>query len=543
MILFIIFFVIFILMFIFPFLLSKGVEYDGGMEKSLVVKSDNIKDARYFSKSFRRLMNKVKELCIAENNDSSSSVEKVKLSKDEEVFFWNGVEPLGEEVNSICYIKKEIDFCNKMIFEKEVFAEKDIEFAGKTKLRAIAGDKSVIIGENSKVVRWADAEEILVLKRGSDAGKSVSSGDRLVIEPECVFTRIYAPVIEVKNYIRVTDKDKDEVVINKDAPVYMKIKRNISQVSKHEEIKNTIITKYDLIIEPGAIVYGDVKSDKIVHIKNNAVITGNVFGDESVIIEQGAKIFGNVFAGENLYIGPDVTIGKIGRIKSAISRVDMIISEGAIIYGYVGCENTGRIVKKEDFVTEVDSLENIKINDKDLIRNKKADAFEYIKCNISKEGFLNLDDLEHYEKIDYYAFRECDILTKVKLPEGALTVEESMFYGCDNLETVIIPDSIEEIEHYAFFGCKNLKNVVISENSKLEKIGDYAFARCDSLKKVRFINVEEIGYAAFWDATELEEVELVNKSALVECADNAFQNCSKFDGSNINNLLIKKKED
>lgn len=543
MILFIIFFVIFILMFIFPFLLSKGVEYDGGMEKSLVVKSDNIKDARYFSKSFRRLMNKVKELRIAENNDSSSSVEKVKLSKDEEVFFWNGVEPLGEEVNSICYIKKEINFYNKMIFEKEVFAEKDIEFAGKTKLRAIAGDKSVIIGENSKVVRWADAEEILVLKRGSDAGKSVSSGDRLVIEPECVFTRIYAPVIEVKNYIRVTDKDKDEVVINKDAPVYMKIKRNISQVSKHEEIKNTIITKYDLIIEPGAIVYGDVKSDKIVHIKNNAVITGNVFGDESVIIEQGAKIFGNVFAGENLYIGPDVTIGKIGRIKSAISRVDMIISEGAIIYGYVGCENTGRIVKKEDFVTEVDSLENIKINDKDLIRNKKADAFEYIKCNISKEGFLNLDDLEHYEKIDYYAFRECDILTKVKLPEGALTVEESMFYGCDNLETVIIPDSIEEIEHYAFFGCKNLKNVVISENSKLEKIGDYAFARCDSLKKVRFINVEEIGYAAFWDATELEEVELVNKSALVECADNAFQNCSKFDGSNINNLLIKKKED
>ena len=71
-----------------------------------------------------------------------------------------------------------------------------------------------------------------------------------------------------------------------------------------------------MTIEPGAIVYGDIKSDKMVHIKNNAVVTGNVFGDESVIIEQGAKVLGNVFAGENLYIGPDVTIGKTGRIKS-----------------------------------------------------------------------------------------------------------------------------------------------------------------------------------------------------------------------------------
>ncbi|MBQ3584532.1 MAG: leucine-rich repeat protein [Lachnospiraceae bacterium] len=545
MIVFIVFLLLYLILMLFPFRLTKGVHYDDGMEKSLIVKSDNTKDARYFSKSFRKLMENAKELYVSntKNGEEFSTVESVKLSKDETVFFWNGEEPLGEQINNICYVKKEITFNNKMTFEKEVFAEKNIEFSEKTKIRAVAGDEIVIIGEKSKIGRWADAEKLLVLKKESDAGKSISSGDRLVMEPDCVFTRLYAPVIEVKQYIRVVDKDADEVVINKDAPVYMKLKRNLKRIEPNQELKNTIITKHDLTIEPGAIVYGDIKSDKMVHIKNNAVVTGNVFGDESVIIEQGAKVLGNVFAGENLYIGPDVTIGKTGRIKSALSRVDMVISEGAVIYGYAGCENKGRSVARDNFASEVNALEDIKVEDRNFVRNKKADAFEYIKCNITKEGFLNLDDLNHYEKIDYYAFRECDILTKVKLPEGATVVEESMFYGCDDLETVIIPDSVEEIEHYAFFGCKNLKNVVIGENSRLQKIGDYAFAQCDSLEKVRFINLEEIGYAAFWDSDELKEVELVNKAALRECAPNAFQGCTKFDKKEMIRFATKEKEE
>lgn len=503
MILFIIFLLIFIVLFIFPFLLSKGIEYDSGMEKSLIVKNDNVKDARYFSNSFRQLMKNIKKSQALENGQNI--VENAKLSKDEKIFFWNGKESLGDKVSNICYINDDVVFNSKIFFEKEVFAKGDIEFAEKTTLRAVAGENSVIIGENSKILRWADGKRFTVLKKGSNAGKSISSGERLVIEPNCNFTRLYAPVIEVKNYVRVSDANTDEIVINKDAPVYMKSKRNIRNIDKNQELKCTVITKYDLSVGAGAVVYGDIKSDKIIHIKNNAVVTGNVFSDESIIIEQGAKILGNVFAGENLYIGPDVTIGKIGRIKSAISRVDMVISEGVTIYGYAGCENKGKIVEKESFSSEVQLLENIKINDKNSEKNKKADLFEYIKCNVSEGGFLNLNNLEEYEQIDYYAFRDADTITKVELPGGATEVKESMFYGCDNLETVIIPDSVEKIEDYAFYDCKKLKNVVLGDNSRLREIGDYSFANCDSLNKEVFSNIENIGYAAFWKLGKFKE--------------------------------------
>lgn len=65
MIVFIVFLLLYLILMLFPFRLTKGVHYDDGMEKSLIVKSDNTKDARYFSKSFRKLMENAKELYVS----------------------------------------------------------------------------------------------------------------------------------------------------------------------------------------------------------------------------------------------------------------------------------------------------------------------------------------------------------------------------------------------------------------------------------------------------------------------------------------------
>ncbi len=477
-------------------MLSKRIKYNAGTEKSLMVKNDNVKDARYFSNSFRQLMAGVEPVKIPENGQSV--VETVRLSKSEKIIFWNGREPLGEKVKNICYISNKAEFKVKTVFEKEIYAADSVEFAGNTVLRAVAGEKNVIIGENSEIQRWADGKLFTVIKKGTNAGKSVSSGERLIIEPHCRFKRLYAPVIEMRNYVRVSDSPCDEMLINREAPVYMKIKRDIRQVGREQEFKHTIITGYDLTIEAGAVVYGDLKSDGSIHIKNNTVITGNVFADGCIIIEQGVKILGNVFASENLYIGPDVTIGKTGRIKSAISRVSMVITEGTIIYGYVGCENVGEIIERSDFAGVVEVSENVIIDEKDIVVNKNAGLFEGIKCNISADGFLNLNNLENYEQTDYYAFRNNDKLTKVKFPDGAAEIKNSMFYDCDMLETVIIPESVERIGDYAFFGCANLKNIIFEGNSRLREIGDYCFAKCKSLDMGMLPEVESTGYAAFW---------------------------------------------
>lgn len=255
------------------------------------------------------------------------------------------------------------------------------------------------------------------------------------------------------------------------------------------------MTVHNLSLEPGSVVYGDIKSEKDIRIKERAVVTGNVFADGNIIIESGARILGNVFAGKNLYIGPSAVIGKLGRIKSALSRVDLIIAEGAVVYGYAGCEHKGKTVGYDRFFYEAGITKDGSLNSGVKDRTRE---FGFEKCNITDDGIFDMNEIKDFEEIDYYAFRKCKLLKKVILPEGMVKTSESMFYGCENLEEVILPTSLEEIGNYTFCGCSKLKRVIAGNYSRLKIIGDYAFAKCNMLDCTGFDKIGEIGYAAFW---------------------------------------------
>ena len=469
----------------FPFLLHRKVHYTDELEKSLIVKSDNVKDARYFAKSFQK---KIKEI-------ASEKVENAVLSKDEVIKYYDGSLDLDNQVKNICYIIKDSCFNKKHVFMKEVYSEGDIIFAPDSKIRAVAGEKKIFIGENTVIERWADAEKLIVVEKKSNAGVNLSSGRMAVIDIDCEFKRLYAPVIRVGEYKQGMDDIADNVVVYKTSPVYMKIIRNIEKIGLNQEERHTIVTVHNLSLEPGSVVYGDIKSEKDIRIKARAVVTGNVFADGNVIIEPGARILGNVFAGKNLYIGPSVVIGKLGRIKSALSRENLVIAEGAVVYGYAGCENKGKTVGYDRFFYEagITKDESIISGVKDRTRE-----FGFEKCNITDDGILDMNEIKDFDEIDYYAFRKCKLLKKVVLPEGMVKTGESMFFGCENLEEVILPASLEKIDNYTFCGCSKLRRIISGNHSRLKTIGDYAFAKCDMLDCTGFDRIEEIGYAAFW---------------------------------------------
>lgn len=94
-----------------------------------------------------------------------------------------------------------------------------------------------------------------------------------------------------------------------------------------------------------------------------------------------------------------------------------------------------------------------------------------------------------------YAFN--NKIRSVKIPEHVTTIKKGMFYGCENLAFVEIPDSVTKIEAHAFHNCINLRNVKFGKNSRLTKIGNFAFAGCKSLKEINLPQVNEIGSFAF----------------------------------------------
>lgn len=68
---------------------------------------------------------------------------------------------------------------------------------------------------------------------------------------------------------------------------------------------------------------------------------------------------------------------------------------------------------------------------------------------------------------------------------------------------------VKKIDQNAFYGCQDLKKVVIAESSKINDIGDFAFAGCSKLSQINLpSSIKKLGLSAFQDCISLEVLTL-----------------------------------
>ena len=71
------------------------------------------------------------------------------------------------------------------------------------------------------------------------------------------------------------------------------------------------------------------------------------------------------------------------------------------------------------------------------------------------------------------AFRDCENLLAVMLPESITSIGSSAFENCYNVEQINLPNTISVIGEGAFESCRKLESVVIP--SSLEKLSSNLF--------------------------------------------------------------------
>ncbi len=143
-------------------------------------------------------------------------------------------------------------------------------------------------------------------------------------------------------------------------------------------------------------------------------------------------------------------------------------------------------------------------------------------------------------------FREHDMIERVTLPEGLLTVDNQAFYVCESLVFVNIPSTVTRIDENAFARtairnieipasveiidrkgfelCENLQTVQIADDSRLFMIGTGAFYGC-SMKEFKVPDsVTSIGMQAFYGCSGLKEI--VIGTHVTSIRDSAFELCN-----------------
>ena len=148
-----------------------------------------------------------------------------------------------------------------------------------------------------------------------------------------------------------------------------------------------------------------------------------------------------------------------------------------------------------------------------------------IISNTYKDGVGVIDFNTPITTIGDYAFRNCDSLTSVTIPDSVTTIGDYTFYKCSSLTSITIGDSVTTIGNYAFCNCDSLTSVTIPDS--VTTIGEYAFGYCSSLTSITIgDSVTTIGYNAFFGCSSLTSVTIGD--SLTTIGNYAFCTCDSL---------------
>ena len=135
------------------------------------------------------------------------------------------------------------------------------------------------------------------------------------------------------------------------------------------------------------------------------------------------------------------------------------------------------------------------------------------------------------------AFRWCEFLRSIIIPNSVISIGDSAFSGC-SLESITIPNSVISIGDSAFSGC-SLESITIPNS--VTSIGDSAFESC-TLRSITISNsVTSIGNSAFYGCISLVSVEIPD--SVTSIGDGAFGHCLSLRSIIISNSVTNIGEE
>ncbi|MDC0267704.1 leucine-rich repeat protein [bacterium] len=178
------------------------------------------------------------------------------------------------------------------------------------------------------------------------------------------------------------------------------------------------------------------------------------------------------------------------------------------------------------------------------------DSVSVVDCSVSISGGLTIPSSwegKPVTSIGNHAFRDCEFLESVTIPDSVTSIGSYAFYGCDHrsvtigdsvtsiganafrdcefLESVTIPDSVTSIGSGAFRDCEFLESVTIGDS--VTSISNWAFYECQRLKSVTIPDsVTSIGSEAFRYCLQLTSVTIGD--SVTSIGDGAFDHCVRL---------------
>ena len=271
----------------------------------------------------------------------------------------------------------------------------------------------------------------------------------------------------------------------------------------------------------------DAKADENGFIIEDGVLTGYTGPGGDIVIPEGVTQIGkNEWNGYTSYLpkylnifGDNITSITIPKSVSKIACDSnyLLVQVGDLqesAFNPFQCKNLKRIIVEKGNANfrAIDGI----LYEKNKDSESGAETLSLFVCpqSIEKENIVVPSNVTG---IYAGAFKECETIKTVSLPDGVGGFSTQTFYECGNLEKVTMNVAGIDVGASAFHGCKKLTDI---SNVHVRNVGHRGFAGCEKLEYVN-ITGATIGEQAFASCSGLkkipEKIERIEESAFLWC--------------------------
>lgn len=154
----------------------------------------------------------------------------------------------------------------------------------------------------------------------------------------------------------------------------------------------------------------------------------------------------------------------------------------------------------------------------------------YTVVRIGDDAFRNCDELvavvlpQSVRSLGNNVFLDSDLLATLNLPDAIEEMGDSVMRNCDRLRSVHFPRSMREVPPYCFSGCGSLHTIGLHEGIVSLKRDAFGGALLDSITFPSTLTTIERG--VFWDCKRLKKIHI--PSSVTRIGDFVFWGCDSI---------------
>jgi predicted acyltransferase (DUF342 family) len=216
--------------------------------------------------------------------------------------------------------------------------------------RALLGQRDILLGERSTVLRWIHAHGRLDVGNGSKLFGRATADRDIILGDKVLFDRLEATVVrvtaaETPESPPMPTAEYEVFLVPSDAvemgPRYWKTAEDLC-VPPGSALLGTAITTGSIVISEGARVSGSLKAHGEILVRAGAVVQGALTAWDRIVIEAGARVSGPVIS-ETLVEIQAAIVGSATK-RATITAPSIRLYPGATVYGAVMAGEDGRTV-------------------------------------------------------------------------------------------------------------------------------------------------------------------------------------------------------